>query len=195
MKKNFLPLILFCILDIFLPFIGFFTLLDYNWPVITAHTWLDSKGWLIAPVSILLLVAIVFIYIISVQFPTDQRQAWKMIRTVVISLVLVVAASGTNWQLGLFQYGLLEFLALAAAFGIILPRQQLIIGGLFGLPAIGWAAVASWVSYQLYVATFFYSADWLVWILWPVWLLAAIPLIKNRFVLINGFFEEYKKNH
>ena len=129
----------------------------------------------------------------SRQFPTDRSKAWRLIRNVLISLSLIIVSNGTHWQAGLFQYGLLEFLALAAAFGAVLSRQRSMIGWLFGLPAVGWAVVAAWVSYQLYVATFIYSVDWLVWIIWPVWLLAAVPLVKNRFVLMSGFFEDYKK--
>lgn len=194
MKTRPLLLSIFCGLDIFLPFLSFFSLLDQHWILITTYTSLHSKGWLVAPISILLLVAIVFIYITSVQFPSDQKEGWKLLRSVLISLTMIVVSGGMNWQLGLFQYSLLEFVALAAAFGAVLPRQAAIVGSLFGLPALGWATVAAWVSYQLYVATFLFTTAWLVWVLWPVWLLAAVPLVKNRYILINGFIADYNKN-
>ena len=193
MKKVPLLMVIFCAVDIFLPFLSFMALFDYNWLLITTQTGLDSKGWLIAPAAILLLVAIVFTYITSVQFPTDQRAGWRLLRGVLVSLAIMLASSGSQWQAGLFQYGLLQLLALAAAFGVVLPRQKSIVGWLFGLPAVGWAAVAAWVSYQLYVGSFFFAASWLGWVLWPVWLLAAVPLVKNRYLLINGFFVAHHK--
>ncbi|MBI4407069.1 MAG: hypothetical protein HY565_01045 [Candidatus Kerfeldbacteria bacterium] len=184
---------IFCAVDIFLPFLSFMALFDYNWLLITTQTGLDDKGWLIAPVAILLLVAIVFMYITSVQFPTDQRAGWRLLRGVLISLAVMLASSGSQWQAGLFQYGLLQLLALALAFGVVLPQQKSIFGWLFGLPAVGWAAVAAWVSYQLYVGSFFFSASWLDWVLWPVWLFAAVPLFKTRYHLITDFFADYRK--
>ena len=193
MKKVPLLMVIFCAVDIFLPFLSFMTLFDYNWLLITTQTGLNGKGWLVTPTAILLLVAIVFTYITSVQFPTDQRAGWRLLRDVLISLAIMLASSGSQWQAVLFQYGLLQLLALAAAFGVVLPRQPSIVGWLFGLPAIGWAIVATWVSYQLYVGSFFFSASWLGWVLWPLWLLAAVPLVKNRYMLINGFFVAYHK--
>lgn len=194
MKKLPLLMIIFCAVDIILPCLGFFILFDRYWSLIAAQTALQSKGWLIAPIAILLLVAIVFVYITSVQFPSNRREGWKLLRGVLISLAMIVVSSGTNWQLGLFQYSLLEFVALAVAFGAVLPRQAAIVGSLFGLPALGWAMVAAWVSYQLYVATFLFTTTWLVWVLWPIWLLAAVPLVKNRYILIDGFITDYNKN-
>lgn len=193
MKTRPVLLSIFCVLDIFLPFFGFFALLDHNWILITTYTSLHSKGWLVAPISILLLVAIVFIYITSVQFPSDQKEGWRLLRGVLISFAMILVSSGTNWQLGLFQYSLLEFVALAAAFGAVLPRQKVLVGWLFGLPALGWSIVATGVSYQLYAATFLFSAPWVEWVVWPIWLLIAIPLVKNRYQLINGFFVDYYK--
>src|SRR3989338_2324477 len=110
MKNKYLPLILFCTLDIFLPFFSFFLLLERNWSLITTVTSLSSQGWLIAPASILVLVAIVFIYITSQQFPTEQRKAWWLLGSVVFGLAVMVVSSGRQWQAGLFQYGLLELL-------------------------------------------------------------------------------------
>ena len=185
MKKNYPPLTLFCILDVFLPFFSFFVLLSY--------TPLQGNGWLIAPISILVLVAIVFVYILSEQFPAEGRKAWRLVGNLLISLAIMLVSSGMQWQTGLFQYGLLELIALAGTFGLVLPRQKSIIGWLFGLPALGWAIIAAWTSYQLYVETFFVTTPWLVWALWPIWLFAAVPLIRNRYGLINGFFLDYYK--
>lgn len=146
--------------------------------------------------AILLLVAIVFIYISSVQFPVDQPGAWRAVRGVCISLMIMLASSGMAWQTGLFQYGLLQAVALAGAFGSVLPRQKpYVIGWLFGLPALGWSIVAAWVSYQLYVDSFFLTLSWLEWALWPVWLLAVIPVLKTRYQFISRFFGDYAKQH
>lgn len=189
-------LMIFCGLDILLPFLSFFALFERHWVLITTQTFLHSKGWLIAPIAILLLVATVFMYIISVQFPTDYKVAGRAVRGVFIGLAIMLVSSGTAWQAGLFQYGLLQLLLLAAAFGSVLLRQKPVVAcWLFGLPALGWSIVAAWVSYQLYVESFFLTLSWLEWALWPVWLLAAVPLLKTRYYLINDFFQDYAKQH
>lgn len=190
-NSNYLLLFAFCGLDILLPFLGFFVLLERHWPLITAHTPLTSQGWLIAPTSILLLVAIVYIYITTRQFPTTSKLAWRLLRSVLTSLAVLLVSSGVDWRAGLFQYSLLEFLALAAAFGVVLLRQRSVIGWLFGLPALGWSIMAAWVSYSLYVATFLVQLPWLYFVLWPLWLLAAVPLLKTRYHFLNDFFANY----
>lgn len=177
-------LITYCCLDILLPFITFFVLLDIVWP---------AYNWLIAPVMVLFLVAVIFMYITSQSFPAQPKEQWKLIQSSVLAIVFLLLSSGSYWIGGLFQYSLVSLIALGASFGWVLPKQHSIVGWIFGGIALIWTLGAAWLSYQYYVSTFVISWQGIVWILWPVWLVILVPQIKKRYQLIDSFFKKQKR--
>lgn len=177
-------LVTYCCIDILLPFISFFVLLDIVWP---------AYNWLIAPVMVLFVVAIIFIYIIAQNFPAQPKEQWKLIRSSMLAIAFLLLSSGSYWIGGLFQYSLVSLIALSASFGWVLPKQHSVVGWIFGGIALLWTVFASWVSYRFYAATFVISWDGIIWIVWPLWLLVVIPQIKKRYRLVDSFFKKQKR--